>query len=240
MILVVVASIAVGRSDAYHHDFTRELEQVAALGGLTSVPTVYPADGFANEDNLIPLFFEGLPYRGKPTRVFAWLGLPVEREGPVPGVVLVHGGGGTAFKDWVKQWNNRGFAALAIAVEGQTDRRSPNQPKTQSNPRRWENHAWAGPARDGIYGDSAAPLEDQWMFHAVADTILANSLLRSRPEVLADQVGLAGISWGGVITSTVIGIDARFSFAIPTYGCGHLFDADNQYGHALGGNEIYR
>jgi dienelactone hydrolase len=104
----------------------------------------------------------------------------------------------------------------------------------------WKRHAWAGPARLGIYADSDQPLADQWIYHAVADTVLANSLLRSRPEVDAAQVGLMGISWGGVITSTVIGIDTRWAFAIPTYGCGGLADAANQYGQALGDNALYR
>jgi dienelactone hydrolase len=78
------------------------------------------------------------------------------------------------------------------------------------------------------------------MYHAVADTILANSLLRSLAGVDADKVGVMGISWGGVITSTVIGIDERFAFAIPTYGCGDLAEAGNQYGRALGSNQVYR
>jgi hypothetical protein len=55
-------------------------------------------------------------------------------------------------------------------------------------------------------------------------------------EVDADKIGIMGISWGGVITSTVIGIDPRFAFAIPVYGCGDLSMAGNQYGRALGGN----
>jgi dienelactone hydrolase len=145
----------------------------------------------------------------------------------------VHGGGGTAFKEWVSKWNARGFAAISIAVEGQTDQRD-------ATGKGWKRHDWAGPARDGIYGDSAEPLADQWMYHAVADTILANSLLRSLPQVNPQQVGVMGISWGGVITSTVIGIDGRFAFGIPTYGCGDLADAENQYGRALGNNILYR
>jgi dienelactone hydrolase len=78
------------------------------------------------------------------------------------------------------------------------------------------------------------------MYHAVADTILANSLLRWLPQVDSEKVGVMGISWGGVITSTVIGIDNRFAFAVPTYGCGGLADAQNQYGRALGDNALYR
>ena len=95
-------------------------------------------------------------------------------------------------------------------------------------------------ARNDIYGDSGEPLADQWIYHAVADTILANSLLRSFPEVDSEKIGLMGISWGGVIASTVIGIDGRFAFAIPTYGCGAMADADNQYGRALKENALYR
>ena len=49
-----------------------------------------------------------------------------------------------------------------------------------------------------------------------------------------------GISRGGVITSTVIGIDSRFAFAIPTYVCGGLSKAQNQYGRALSDNVLYR
>ena len=49
-----------------------------------------------------------------------------------------------------------------------------------------------------------------------------------------------GISWGGVITATVMGLDPRFAFAIPVYGCGELATAGNQYGRNLGNNELYQ
>ena len=78
------------------------------------------------------------------------------------------------------------------------------------------------------------------MYHAVADTVLANSLLRSLPEVNQDQIGVMGVSWGGVITSTVTGIDSRFAFAIPTYGCGDMADVANHWGKRLSTNDFYR
>jgi dienelactone hydrolase len=227
---------ALAPSAAAATDFAHQREQVAALGNLTSPPSIHPATGFAPVGSIQPLFFEGLAYQGKPTRVFAWLGLPENRTGKVPGVVLVHGGGGTAFKEWVKKWNEQGFAAISIAVEGQTDERIPNAPPGAQ----WKRHAAAGPARNGIYGDSAAPLTDQWMYHAVAATVLANSLLRSLPEVDAAHVGVCGISWGGIITSTVVGIDPRFAFGIPIYGSGALDRAPNQYGRALKDLAVYR
>ena len=213
-------------------DWVHLREEVLRLGNLRGVPKTYEAEGFQEEDGIKAVYFDGLPWQGKPTRVFARLGIPAGKTGTVPGVVLVHGGGGTAFKDWVRKWNDKGFAAISIAVEGQTDRRE--------SERSWQRHGWGGPARPGIYGDSGQPLEDQWMYHAVGDAILANSLLQHQPQVAPDKVGIMGISWGGVITSTVIGIDNRFAFAIPTYGCGGLANAPNQYGRALGDNLLYQ
>jgi dienelactone hydrolase len=213
-------------------DFAAQRVEVLALGKLSTPPVMMDAEGFEREGGVRAIYFDALDYEGKPTKVFAWLGIPENRIGKMPGIVLVHGGGGTAFREWVEKWNERGFAAIAIAHEGQIERREAK--------RKWVKHAWPGPWRRGHYKDTAKPLKDQWMYHAVADTILANSLLRSLPEVDRERVGLMGISWGGVITSTVMGIDSRFAFAIPTYGCGHMFDAENQWGEALGTNTFYR
>lgn len=228
-ILLLAASAAcMVRAD----DFSVQRSEVIALGKLTAAPAMIDVEGGGQKPALRAIYFDALNYEGKPTKVFAWLGIPEKRAGKLPGIVLVHGGGGTAFKEWVEKWNLRGFAAISIAVEGQID--------VRARAATWKKHEWAGPQRKGIYGDSEKPLNDQWMYHAVADTILANSLLRSLPEVDADKVGIMGISWGGVITSTVIGLDTRFAFAIPTYGCGHMFDAGNQWGEALGANSVYR
>ena len=32
--------------------------------------------------------------------------------------MLIHGGCGTVFADWVKMWNDMGYAAIAIGTEG--------------------------------------------------------------------------------------------------------------------------
>ena len=217
-------------------DFAAMREQVLALGQLTTRPAVFPAESINSAGTIRPLFFEGRPWRGKETRVFAWLGLPAVRKGPVPGVVLVHGGGGTAYQEWVRRWNDQGFAAIAIGLEGQTEEPDPEGPRGA----KWKRHPWAGPARQGIYGDAAEPLGDQWMYHAVANVVLANSLLRAQPGIDATKIGVCGISWGGIITATVVGIDSRFAFGIPIYGCGALDLAPNQYRRALQDLAVYR
>lgn len=227
-------------SPLFSQDFPAAERAVLDLADLVEAPEMYKVDGVEPDGNLEAIYFQALPWKGKETRVFAWLGIPENSDGGLlPGVVLVHGGGGTAFKEWVKIWNDHGFAAISIAVEGQTDQRHANS-EDSDNPRGWTGHEWAGPRRQGIYADSQEPIEEQWMYHAVADTILANTLLRSLPEVDESKVGITGISWGGVITSTVIGVDDRFAFAIPIYGCGGLADAQNHWGEALGNNELYR
>lgn len=221
-----------------------EREKVLALNTLSNVPAVTLKDGSAfmiRPGELQAIFYDGLPFDGKPTRIYAWLGLPnnASVDNKVPAIVLVHGGGGTAWKEWVEKWTARGFAAISIAVEGQTDDLLAEEAKTGSW--RWQTHQWPGPRRPGIYNDLIKKkLEDQWMYHAVADVILANSLIRSLSVVDTKKIGLMGVSWGGVITSTVIGIDQRFAFAIPTYGCGDLSEAQNKYGKALGNNSFYK
>lgn len=223
-------------------EYAEELTIVRELGGLTTSPALYDDTGTTpttlQAGDLKTVYFDGLDYQGNKTKVFAWVGIPdnATAQNPVPGVVLVHGGGGTADRNWVTKWRTRGYAAIAIGVEGQTDAVASN---TDASVGRWVQHGWPGPARSGNYGGSDLPVAQQWMYHAVADTVLANSLLRSQSFIDESQVGLMGISWGGVISSTVIGIDNRFVFAIPVFGCGDLDNADT-YFKSLAGNEFYK
>src|SRR5262245_48565085 len=66
------------------------------------------------------VFYAGEPYGGKPTRVFAYYATPAtlakqDAKGEkYPAVVLVHGGGGTAFREWCELWGKRGYAAIAM------------------------------------------------------------------------------------------------------------------------------
>ncbi|MBU2950913.1 T9SS type A sorting domain-containing protein [Tamlana agarivorans] len=178
-----------------------------------SFTTAY--DAYQVADNINGLFIDALDYGGNPTKVFCWYGVPENLQAgeKAPAVVLVHGGGGTAFPDWVKQWTDRGYIAIAIAHEGQLPgEKDPWYPT-------WE---YSGPRRAGFFRDADNAIGEQWFYHAVADAILANSLLRSFPEVDADQIGINGISWGGILTNVITGIDDRFKFSIPVYGCGYL------------------
>jgi hypothetical protein len=56
----------------------------------------------------------------------------------------------------------------------------------------------------------------------VTAALNAHSLLAAHPAVDADRIGLTGISWGGYMTCVVAGVDPRYKFAVPVYGCGFL------------------
>ena len=177
-------------------------------------------DAYKEYSNIKGLFIDALDYNGHSTKVFCWYGVP-ETLGSgekAPAVVLVHGGGGTAFPDWVKKWTDRGYIAIAIAHEGQLP--------GAKNPLTWyPTWKFSGPRRDGFFKDADKDVREQWFYHAVADAILANSLLRSFPEVDRKNIGINGISWGGILTNVITGIDERFKFSIPVYGCGYLYDS---------------
>src|SRR5438128_654197 len=153
------------------------------LEALAKAPKSAAAEGFESE-GLKPLFYDGVPHQGNPTRVFAWYGAP-KAEGKVPAMVLVHGGGGTAFADWAKLWVSRGYAAIAMDLCGCVPRKGKSG---------WERHADGGPPGWGGFNQIDGIEKDQWTYHAVADAILAHSLLRSFPEVDADRIGITGIS----------------------------------------------
>ena len=131
------------------------------LVGLDQPPRTWPANEHRAK-GVQGLFFENVPWKGKPTRVFAWLGLPdLPAGGACPGMILLHGGGGTAFDAWVRLWNRRGYAAIAIDQCGCV----PESPEVQDGvpharhadggPPGWDAsfdmaRAWARPGACGI------------------------------------------------------------------------------------------
>ncbi len=179
------------------------------------IPAVHETDEFS-EPGVKAIFYDTLDWKGKPTRSFAWIGMPKLKPGQTcPGIVLVHGGGGTAFGYWVRLWNSRGYAAIAMDTCGSLPfGRDEDNQRTQ--------HEYAGPRGWDTFDKSLDDPKDQWTYHAVADVVLAHNLLRSQPQVEKDRIGITGISWGGYLTCLNMGIDPRYKFAMPVYGCGFL------------------
>jgi dienelactone hydrolase len=187
--------------------------QRARLWELNELSMAPVAEWGATNGMVQELYYAGEPLNGKPTRVFAYLGRPADAlDARHPAMVLVHGGGGKAFKEWAEHWAKRGYVALAMDLSGNgpTGHLADGGPD-QSDQTKFRN-----------FTESEA--RDMWSYHAVAAVVRGHSLLRSLPEVDPDRVGLTGISWGGYLTCIVAGIDPRFKVAVPVYGCGFLGD----------------
>jgi len=170
-----------------------------------------PAAEWGTRTGLVQeVYYQGELYQGKPTRIFAYLGRPATGKGPFPAMVLVHGGGGKAFRDWAEHWAKRGYVALAMDTAG-------NGPKGRL--------ADGGPDQkdDVKFCEFTKDTEqDMWTYHAVAAVIRGHSLLRTLPEVDENRIGITGISWGGYLTCIVSGLDNRLKVSVPVYGCGFL------------------
>lgn len=167
------------------------------------------------------LLYRSVSYEGKPTQVFAYYSNPDLIQGKTaskkkfPGIVLIHGGGGTAFREWVEKWAAEGYAAIAMDLSG--------------NGKNGQKIAQPGPDQSEFYKFGkieTGDLKDVWTYHSVASAILAHSFLLNRPEVDPTRTAVTGISWGGYLTCLVASLDNRFKAAVPVYGCAYYDESD--------------
>jgi dienelactone hydrolase len=187
-------------------------------GSLWDVKGIHstPKYRVISSDSVLGIIYEGLPYKSHSQSVFAYYSTPgiitgdKSKDKKLPAVVLVHGGGGAAYRQWVAMWARRGYAAIAMDWRG-------NGPDGKHIENGFEEVNGNTP-----FFTIFPNLSEQWMFQAVADVILAHNLIRTFPEVDSNRTALTGISWGGIITCTVSGLDERFKAAVPIYGCGYF------------------
>lgn len=186
------------------------------------------------------LIYEGEPIDGKPTEVFTFYASPktmgtLSDGEKVPGIVLIHGGGGTAFSDWVLMWAERGYAAIAMDLSGHR----PPAPTYDESGKKTPDHGHKRDLRKRLekggldqghpekFGSIGGDIDDDWPYHTVCSVMKAHTLLRSFSEVDADRTAVTGISWGGYSTCLVASLDNRFKAAVPVYGCGFLQEGES-------------
>ena len=168
-------------------------------------------------DHIKALIFESTTYKGFRKEVFAYYCTPGILKGDpsldknLPAVVCVHGGGGKAYQQWAKLWAEKGYAAIAMDLYG----------KSHVNGIQLEKGYRLGFRHNGV--NICPDAEEDWIYQAVIDVIKAHSLIRSFKEVDPSRTAVTGMSWGGVLTTLVAGLDNRFRAAIPVYGCGYLY-----------------
>ena len=214
----------------------------AALGTTVDY-TVHPfAEGEVAEKyaHIQAISFDGLDMNGKKTRVFAYVGLPegASAENPVPAMVLVHGGGGHAYMEWVRLWNERGYAAIAMettgdfptsAGSGVTEGNAPTTrefPAYLSSVINVEDYAVVPNTRQAY---TYKEVDEHWQYHGLSAVILSHNVLRQNAAIDASRIGTIGVSWGGTMVSQVIGYDTRFAFAIPIYGTAYISEPERPF-----------
>lgn len=184
-----------------------------AYSNYIDTPDLIAAD--RNNTYLKGIYFSGPDYRGHDTRFFAWLGVPpsgVRKK--YPAMVLVHGGG-TAFESWVRLWNARGYAAIAMDNTG--GRPVGAYPS-------WQRDEYSTPANNaaGMYSPEL-PDNEQWQYFAVESIKRSISVLSDFTQVDTENIGITGVSWGGYLICAVSDTETRLKFGIPVYGCGNLY-----------------
>lgn len=163
------------------------------------------------------IVYKGAMYKAVNSDVFAYYCTPGILKGDpsldkdLPAVVCVHGGGGKAYMQWVKSWAEKGFAAISMDLRGYG-------PDSTRLPNGFIETDFKTP-----FFSCNEDITNDWYYQAVANVVYAHSLLLSFKEVNSDKTALTGISWGGIITTLVAGLDNRFKVACPVYGCGFLY-----------------
>ncbi|MBQ7637517.1 MAG: dienelactone hydrolase family protein [Clostridia bacterium] len=207
---------------------------------LQRVPRVTPCpekDPYPSDGRISALYYEGEQCLGKSARVFAYIGFPegASEENPVPGMVLVHGGGGHAGADWVQYWADHGYAAISMDGFGQGYTGQNNTYELSSD--YWQIDPESHLPMDN-FASKNEPLNEQWFYYYIADILLANSILRADSRVNAEKIGLTGISWGGFASSFAACCDNRFAFAAPVYGSGFQDVSKTVWGEVFRGDGV--
>lgn len=144
------------------------------------------------------------------SEIFAVIATP-KTAGPHPGMLVLHGGGGSAEVDKAIAWAQRGYVAVAPDLPGIA-----NPQKLTETKGRW-NALKYGEGRYVASPDATASV----LFDAVLSAMQSLYLLRAQPEVDTKRIGVVGISWGGYMTTMVCGLAGdQVCAGFAVFGCG--------------------
>jgi dienelactone hydrolase len=144
------------------------------------------------------------------SEIFAVIVTP-KAAGKHPGMLVLHGGGGSAEVEKAIAWGQRGYVAVAPDLPGIA-----NPQKLTESKGRWNTMKY-GEGRYVASPDATASV----LFDAVLAAMQSLYLLRAQSDVDPARIGVVGISWGGYMTTMVCGLagdQVRAGFAV--FGCG--------------------
>lgn len=152
-----------------------------------------------------------LVFQSLRSELFAEVAIPAG-NGPFPGLLVLHGGGGAAETEKAVAWAEHGYVAFA-----------PDLPSI-ANPAKVPNSS--GPWKALAYGKGRFQANPDATHNAIFDAVTAGMdafrLLQAQPAVDRERIGITGISWGGYMTTMlacVTGPETKAVFSV--FGCGN-------------------
>jgi cephalosporin-C deacetylase len=145
-------------------------------------------------------------FGGHPVK--AWLLLPHESPGPLPGIVEYVGyNGGRGMAHERLAWVAAGYAYLVMDTRGQGS--------GSATAGDTADPVGSGPAAPGFITRGIASRETYYFRRVFTDGVRAAELLRSLPQVDASKVSVTGRSQGGAIAIAVAGLMEGLLAALP-------------------------
>ncbi len=156
--------------------------------------------------------FTGMTHEGSKVRVYALSGVP-EGKDQLPGILHIHGGGQTVNPQWLRFWNDRGYAALTFNWGGAW----PNRDKfTDWGKLTQGNHRDAGAM--AMATEPSVKASSWYLWTRISRRAL--SCLERQSGVDPDRLGIFGVSMGGTIVWPLAAMDHRVKAACAIYGVG--------------------
>ena len=156
--------------------------------------------------------FTGMTHEGSKVRVYAIGSIPEDKE-PLPGILHIHGGGQTVNPQWLRFWNERGYAALTFNWGGAW----PNRQKfTDWGKLTQGNHKDAGAM--AMATEPTMRASSWYLWARISRRAL--TCLEQMDGVDPDRLGIFGVSMGGTIVWPLAAMDQRVKAACAIYGVG--------------------
>ena len=156
--------------------------------------------------------FTGMTHEGSKVRVYAISGVPEGKE-HLPGILHIHGGGQTVNPQWLRFWNDRGYAALTFNWGGAW----PNRDKfTDWGKLTQGNHRDAGAM--AMATEPSVRASSWYLWTRISRRAL--TCLETMEGVDPDRLGIFGVSMGGTIVWPFAAMDRRVKAACAIYGVG--------------------